>query len=301
MGRSREIFFPTLLLCVEEMDKINFKDADLATVAGLDTALRMEKEKYAKCPVKSNLVAAYKIYQAWGYVICGYFLLEESFKLLIHVHGSTPDKTHTLNELFRRLPDDDRDLLREYYDDFRGVHAFENNMTFPFPCLDDFLANLDGVKYKGKHVGSFDWCYYFIESPKSMPTVSIEFMHEVILGALRIAVQAAGGNCEPSQHVYSLRKRRGRMRGKFWGWLTVRMNSDGWEELGDRLEIIWGPDYKNRYDLSLFKGGGRKDYFCEKPKDFNLPIIDKRAEVAEFDPEEGFRSIGMTFTRPPQR
>lgn len=44
------------------MSKINFKDADIATVAGLDTALRMEKEKYAKCPVKPDLVATYEIY-----------------------------------------------------------------------------------------------------------------------------------------------------------------------------------------------------------------------------------------------
>ena len=295
--------FLTLLLYVDKMSKINFKDADLATVSGLNTALRMEKDKYAKCPVKPDWVADYEIYQAWGYVICGYFLLEESFKLLIHIHGSTPDRTHTLNELFRRLPEDDKELLREYYDDFRGVLAFENNMTFPFSCLDDFLTNLDGVEYKGKHVGSFDWRYYLIESPKSMPTVSIEFMHEVILGALRIAEHAAGGNCDPPQHVYSLRKRQERMQihGKFWGWMTVRVNSKGWEELGDRLEIIWGPDYKNRYDLSLFKGKGRTDYFCEKPKDFDLPIIDKRAEVEDFDPEVGFRSIGMTFTHPPQQ
>jgi len=280
------------------MSKINFKDADIATVAGLDTALRMEKEKYAKCPVKPDLVAAYEIYQAWGYVICGYFLLEESFKLLIHIHGSTPDMTHTLNELFLRLPEDDKDLLREYYDDFRGVLAFENNMTFPFSCLDDFLTNLDGVENKGKHFGSFDWRYYLIENPKFMPMVSIEFLHEVIFGTLRIAEYAVNDNFEPSQYVYSLRKRQERMQihGKFWCWMTVRMNSEGWEELGDRLEIIWGPDYKNRYDMSLFKGGGRKNYFCEKPKDFNLPIIDKRAEVAEFDPEEGFRNIGMTFT-----
>lgn len=265
-------------------DKINFKEADSMTIHGLETALRMEKDKYTKCPVKPDLVADYEIYQAWGYVLCGYFLLEESFKLLIHIHSGTPDRTHTLNELFRRLPEEDQTLLREYYDDFKGVLAFEENMTFPFPYLDDFLTNLDGVKYRGKHVGSFDWRYYLIEYPKSMPKVSIEFMHEVIFGALRIAEHAAGGNCKPSQHVYSLRKQQDRWLGKFRGWLTVRMNSEGWEELGDRLEILWGPDYKNRYDMFLFKGGGQKYYFSEKPEDFDLPIIDKRAEVAEFDP-----------------
>ena len=133
-----------------------------------------------------------------------------------------------------------------------------------------------------------------------MPTVSIEFMHEVIFGTLRIAEYAANGNSKPSQHVYSLRKRRVR-KGKFNHWLTVRMNSEGWEELGDRLEILWGPDYKNRYDMLLFKGGGREDYFCEMPEDFDLPIIDKRAEVEKFDVEEGLRSIGITVNRPPRQ
>ena len=101
MDRSREIFFSLCYYTLTEMskNKSNLKDADLATVAGLDTALRMEKEKYAKCPVKPDLVAAYEIYQAWGYVICGYFLLEESFKLLIHIHGSTPDAIHTLERV----------------------------------------------------------------------------------------------------------------------------------------------------------------------------------------------------------
>ena len=71
---------------------INFRDNDLTAVHGLDTALRMEKDKYAKCPVQPDLVPHYEIYQAWGYVVCGYFLLEESFKLRIHIHGDTPDR-----------------------------------------------------------------------------------------------------------------------------------------------------------------------------------------------------------------
>ncbi len=282
-------------------EKFNFKDANFATVHGLVTALRMEKDKYAKCPVKPDLSAEYEVYQAWGYVICGYFLLEESFKLLIHIREGKPGRTHGLDELFRQLPEADKVLLREYYDDFRGVFSFEKNMTFPFPYLDDFLTNLDGVKYKGKHVGSFDWRYYLIENPKSMPKVSIEFIHETIFGTQRISEYGANGNFEPSQYIYSLRSDEAGWHGRFSDWVEVRMNSEGWEDLGDRLEILWGPDYKNRYDMSLFKGRSRKDYFCEKPGEFNLPIIDKRAEAAEFDPEEGFRSIGRTVIRPPRK
>ncbi len=43
----------------------------------------------------------------------------------------------------------------------------------------------------------------------------------------------------------------------------------------------------------------RKHYFSEIPKDFSLPTIDKRDELASFDVDEGFRSIGITrITRP---
>ena len=58
------------------------------------------------------------------------------------------------------------------------------------------------------------------------------------------------------------------------------MNSDGWDELPDRLEILWGPDYKGRHDLLLFKGKGAKDCFSEIPKDFSLPTIDKRGRTS---------------------
>ena len=77
------------------------------------------------------------------------------------------------------------------------------------------------------------------------------------------------------------------------------MNSDGWDDLGDRLEILWGPDYRGRYDLCLFRGKGRKDYFSTIPDDFALPLVDKRKEVEAFDAEEGYRGIGVTRTLPP--
>ena len=109
---------------------INFKDTDFATVHGLDTALEMEKEKYAKCPVKQDYVPEHEMAQAWGYVVAAYFLMEESLKLLLHTRGATPGKTHTLSGLFGLLPCPDKDVLREYYRDFRC--AFENAKTFPF-------------------------------------------------------------------------------------------------------------------------------------------------------------------------
>ena len=60
------------------------------------------------------------------------------------------------------------------------------------------------------------------------------------------------------------------------------MNSDGWDELGDRLEILWGPDYLGRYDLCLSKSKDHQIMFLEIPKGYQLPIIDKRKEIENF-------------------
>ncbi len=52
---------------------INFKDKTYA-VHWLETALDMEKEKYATCLVKNDLVPDQVNAQAWGYVVVGYSL-----------------------------------------------------------------------------------------------------------------------------------------------------------------------------------------------------------------------------------
>ena len=64
-------------------------------------------------------------------------------------------------------------------------------------------------------------------------------------------------------------------------------------------KILWGPDYRGRYDLCLFMGNRRKDYFSEIPDNFELPVVDKRKEIEAFDAEEGYRSIGVTRTSLP--
>ena len=102
-----------------------------------------------------------------------------------------------------------------------------------------------------------------------MPTVSVEFLHEIAYGCTWMVEHAHNGRFEPSHHTHSWRMRWKRHQ-KCSDWLTVRMNSDGWDKLSDRLEILWGPDYKGRYDLLLFKGKGAKAYFSDIPKDFSL-------------------------------
>ena len=98
------------------------------------------------------------------------------------------------------------------------------------------------------------------------------------------------GQDDPRRYTNS--RRRIRERRKYQNrWITVRKNSDGWSNLGDRLEILWGPDCFGRYELILFEGEDMKPSFHELPKDFDLPIVDKRKEIEDFDAGEGLASV----------
>ena len=149
-------------------------------------------------------------------------------------------------------------------------------------------------------LGSFDWRYFLIEEKKSqkMPLVSVDYLHEIVFGCIRIIHYARNDRFDPTRYTHSWRLRWKRQK-RFHDWLTVRMNSEGWNELDDRLEILWGPDYRGRYDLCLFQGKGAKPYFSEIPSDFHFPIVDKRKEIDNFDVEEGYRSIGVTSISDP--
>ncbi len=260
---------------------IDFKDP-LWILKWLDTALNKEKEKYSKCPVTPDCVPGHHEAEGWGYVVAGYFLVEQSFKALIFVRGNKEvPKIHSLSELFDLLDHSDKDTLREYYDDFKATIGGKIGV-FPFVSLDDFLLNLDGNKdAPGKSFGPLDWRYYLMEESHSirMPIVSVDYLHEVVYGSCRILEFAINRRFKPDCYTRSWRMRWQRKR-KYQEWLTVRMNTEGWESLGDRLEILWGPDYLDRYDLYIFKDQGGKQYFSKIPENSTLPIIDKRAELA---------------------
>ena len=279
---------------------IDFKEP-LWIIAWLDTALEKEQEKYKKCPVMPDLVPGHEVAQAWGYVVAGYFLVEESFKALLFLRGKQVPTKHSLTMLLNLFDADDKEFLREFYTDYR--ETIEGRVgAFPFKTLDDFLANLDGApsKRRDDHIGSFDWRYFLIQETRShkMPTVSVEFLHEIAYGCNRMVEHAHTGRSEPSRHTHSWRMRWKRSE-KYRDWLMVRMNSEGRDELGDRLEILWGPDYRGRHDLLLIKGKGTRSYFAELPESFSLPIVDKRQEIKSFDVDEGMRNIGVTrISRP---
>ena len=181
-------------------------------------------------------------------------------------------RKHSLTIPFRQFDADDKELLREYYTDYRATIA--NGSTFPFKTLDEFLANLDGDpnNRRSDYVGSFDWRYLLIEEKHSqkMPFIGIEFLHEIAYGTIRMFAYAHNGNFEPSKYTHSWRLRWKRME-KYNDWLLVQANSNGYEKLDGNLVIMWGPDYRGRYDMLRFNDNSNpRGYFAEKPKEWDL-------------------------------
>ena len=265
---------------------INFKGPSWI-LEWLDTALEKEKEKYKECPVLPDRGPGHEAAQGWSYVVIGYFLVEEAFKTLLHVREKEVPREHALSILFDFLDQDDKKILREYYDDYKETAGGKLGQ-FPFNSIADFLVNLDGDKNKrGSYIGSFDWRYFLIEEMKSrkMPLVSVDYLHEVTHGLTRIVEWVVHEGSHPSQHTHSWRLRRKREE-KYRDWYDVRMNSDGWSEQGDRIEKLWGPDYCGRYDLYVFHGQKIRSIFREVPTDLDLPVLDKRREIELFDVEE---------------
>ena len=163
-------------------------------------------------------------------------------------------------------PGEDQDVLSAYYDDFR--QTFRGMGSFPLATLDEFLVDLDGARNaRGRHVGSFDWRYFLTEvgSGAPMPLVSINVMHELVYGCIQMVRsidQKEDEKARASTYSWRLRWRRSR---DYQDWLTVRMNSAGWGQEANRLEILWGPDHGDRYDYLVFENGRIRSFFAPLP------------------------------------
>lgn len=251
-----------------------FKDP-LYMTAWLELALKKEKEKYEKCPIMPDMAPGYDEAQAWGYIITGYFLVEQSFKALLYLRGQDAPKTHPLSTLFDSFDDNDKEVLREFYADYRATIG-GNRGKFQFESLDDFLVNLDGDT--GSNQGSLAWRYYLIEEVPEMPFVSVDYLHEVVFGCNKIVKYARNGRFEPVRYTHSWRLWWKRKR-KYDACLNDRLNSAAGDDLGDRVEILWGPDYRGRHDLFHFIDTGLTASFRAIPDDTGVPIIDMREEI----------------------
>lgn len=279
--------------------KIDFKKP-LWMVHFLDTAVNKEKEKIQKSPVGSDYVPDQVAANGWGYVVVGYHLVEESFKALLYVRGTEVPMKHSLTILFKLLDKDDQNWLREYHIDFIATNDRYNG--FPYATLDEFLENLDGDPNKkgDDFIGSFDWRYFLIENHQSshMPVIGVELLHEIAYGATRIVNFVSNGNENPSQCTHS-RRLRWERKEKLDDWVNFQANSGRWENLVDKLAILWGPDPRDRYDIVRFLiNGNTRGYFGAKPKGSSLSFVDKRKEFENFDAVEAFQSFETGISRP---
>ena len=181
-------------------EKMTYKDP-LYVLTWLYTALKKERQKHIETPVTPDMIPGHEAAQAWGYVVAGYFLIEQGFKAVLYMRDGKPPKIHALSDLFTELPAEDQDVLRAYYDDF--CHAFPGMDSFPLTTLDDFLINLDGER----NIGSFDWRYFLTEEGRgaSMPLVSINVMHEIVYGCVNLIESIHKGDNKAAEDIYSWR------------------------------------------------------------------------------------------------
>lgn len=105
-------------------------------------------------------------------------------------------------------------------------------------------------------------------------------MHEITYGAIRSAeILMEESSVDPRRFTYCCRVRNKLMK-NYMSRLNQRMNSEGWKALGDRVEIVWGPDSCDRYDYLVFEGNNVKQLFGRIPQDNELPVINMRPETS---------------------
>ena len=186
--------------------QVTYKDPKEASI-WLDAALEKERHKYANSPVNhKELVGGCIAANAWGFVALGYFLLEMSFKLQLHMLQKKIQMDHSL---LKTLP---AAATRP------SGHAFRVLRPLPFQTvggttpasisktLEKYVRNLDGQNDKGYS----DWRYYLIEEKQGpqMPLVSIGFLHEIIHGSNRLVGQLCNPRWDARSDTFSKRTLR---------------------------------------------------------------------------------------------
>ena len=251
----------------------------------LELALKVEREKWERRPVRDDLVAGYMSAQAWGYVVAGYSLAEQALKCLLNLDGRLPDTLrykHALRPLSDRLRAADRKILNHNYDDYHlatkanGVFA---PASLPPSSVEDFLATLDGPEDRG----SIAWRYSLTELPSDVPQLSdayLEHLREVI-GCVIGLVRHRDREGFPPPLSYSVRRFHDRQYLVYQDWMDNARRADSTWMKRDRLEIWWGPDYKTRYDYCRFTAGSARLSFGVLPQETNPPPEDMRGEIRE--------------------
>lgn len=258
--------------------EIKLKDSS-KTSKWLDAALEFERKKYASNPIQRDIVVEFNYAQAWGFIVAGYFLLELSLKALSHRCNCEIKRNHALYKLFKRLPDEQKSILRLHYTDF--VNTFPKLAQETPNEIDQFFKSLDGDHSRG----SFDWRYYLIEEPSEdqLPFVDINLIHEVVYSIYLVHRAIGNKSDKPEKRTYSFRLHDERAS-ILSRWYEYRKHFPDWVGIGDRIEKLWGPDYDERYSYVVTKE--RTHHFCfgvisdDLAKKF--PIHDMRMEFQSF-------------------
>lgn len=247
--------------------------------AWLNTALVSECQKYKSNPIYSDIVVEFNYAQAWGFIVAGYFLLEQGLKALLHKYKCEIERTHELYKLFERLPDEQKNNLRRHYSDFvRVVPELKQNAPNE---IDIFLMNLDGDQSKG----SLDWRYYLIEERRDskLPFVNINLIHEIVYSICAAHRITANTQLRLEMYTYSFRLFQERKKSAHC-WYEHRMSLPTWKEAGNRIEKLWGPDYADRCTYVVINEGRVR--IC-----FGKISDDLADEFQIYDMRSAFRSI----------
>ena len=269
---------------------------DMMLVSNLGRALSVEEKKYEESlSWTRDMILDSEMAANWGSIVAGYNLVEIGLKLVIRAREDSHKNIHKVERLFSTLCEEDKRVLRLYYDDF--LQETDYLKDFPFRGLDDYLSNLD--HNRAGSVGSVAWRYFLLEGNdlQMMSTVCVELMFELVRGCLDLLDSIGRGGLS-GRFTISWRKHHWEQRNFYNDWLMVRINLPNQEPYKHHIELLWGPDYRDRYSYFVFDEAGTRRFFGRLPEDTKgLPVVDKREDVKLFDREAGLRSIGVV----PQR
>lgn len=272
----------------KEEEKVEYFDKTMLW-HNMNTALKAERRKYQESPPKADMIPLHTVIQYWGYVTAAYFLIEQGMKALLVKRGEKVEFTHNLNEIYNALEPEERQIINEYYTDFLKTTG-EEVKDIQIRTAQKYLDHLDGRTQGGKRKGSMDWRYLLIESHanREMPKISINLMHEIALACVLLIKEHRPEEWTHSHRLHSSRK-------EFYKTWEQQMIHTGIlnRPIGRVIEILWGPDYKGRYDLmhsindgkTLCAGLTTFEKEPEPAKNGEYTVIDRRKLISRVLPK----------------
>ena len=177
-----------------------WSNADIAD--SLERALKVEKAKWAGCPLHPNSPTMFVGIHEWGWIVAGYHLIEIALTGIAIARTGKRKRTHKLVTLYNEIPNEDQNILSGFYDDYRATA--ESIRGRGSERLEEFLENLDGPCGGN---GSVAWRFLVMEKRErqEVPIVNIDLMHEVTYGCIQLMQLGTDGREEALQQIFSER------------------------------------------------------------------------------------------------